>query len=294
MTKNDDRFSLRLADNKNVFREGMRDGIPIGLGYLAVGFSLGIAAQNAGVTAFQSFITSLLCNASAGQYVGFTMIGAGAAYIEMALVIFITNARYMLMSCAMSQRLDPNMPFWHRLVMANYITDELFGIAIARPGYMNPYYTYGAAIIASPLWAIGVALGTVAGNLLPLRLVSAFSVALYGMFLAVIIPPARKSKIIAGIIVICFAASYLAAHLSIFDSMSDGTRTIILTVAISAAAALLFPKKPEDSEAEDSRAEGSEAEEFGAENSRTEDSEKEELRAENSEAEKEVEGKDVI
>lgn len=248
MTNGYDKFSLRLASNKSIFREGIRDGIPIGLGYLAVGFSLGIAAQMAGVTAFQSFITSLLCNASAGQYVGFTMIGASASYLEIAIVIFITNARYMLMSCSMSQRIDSSMPFWHRLVMANYITDELFGIAISRPGYLNPYYTYGAVIIASPLWAIGVALGTVAGNILPIRLVSAFSVALYGMFLAVIIPPAKKSKIIAGIIVICFIASYIASNISLFSGMADGTRTIILTVIISAAAAVLFPKNSNEEE----------------------------------------------
>ena len=135
------------------------------------------------------------------------------------------------------------------MFMAYYITDELFAIAIARPGHLNPNYTYGAALVAAPSWAIGTALGCIAGNLMPARLVSAFSVALFGMFLAVIIPPARKNKIIAGLIVVCFIASYAASNLPGISTISSGTRTIILTVFISAAAAILFPKK-EDREDE--------------------------------------------
>ena len=170
----------------------------IALGYFAVSFSLGIVARNVGMTPIQGMITSALCNASAGEYAGFTMIAAGAAYIEMAIVTLIANARYLLMSCAMSQRMDPDMPFFHRLLMAFDITDELFGITIARPGCLNPWYMYGAIALALPGWAVGTALGALAGNLMPWRLVSAFSVALYGMFLAIIIPPARKSRILAG------------------------------------------------------------------------------------------------
>ena len=166
--------------------------MPIALGYFAVSFSLGIVARNVGMTPIQGMITSALCNASAGEYAGFTMIAAGAAYIEMAIVTLIANARYLLMSCAMSQRMDPDMPFFHRLLMAFDITDELFGITIARPGCLNPWYMYGAIALALPGWAVGTALGALAGNLMPWRLVSAFSVALYGMFLAIIIPPARK------------------------------------------------------------------------------------------------------
>ncbi len=159
--------------NKSIFRMGIKDGIPIGLGYLAVSFSLGIAAKNAGLTPFQAFLSSALCNASAGEYAGFTLIAASAAFLEVALVTLIANARYLLMSCAMSQRIDPDMPFFHRFFLGFYITDELFGIAIARPGYLNPWYTYGAVLFASPCWAVGTALGALAGNLLPLRLVSA-------------------------------------------------------------------------------------------------------------------------
>ena len=235
-----------IKQNKTALLQGFRDGIPIGLGYFAVAFSLGIAAKNAGLTPFQAFLTSALCHASAGEYAGFTVIAAAASFLEIATITLIANARYLLMSCAMSQRIDPKMPFFHRLAMSFYITDELFGIAIARPGYLNPWYTYGAVLFASPCWAVGTALGAIAGNLLPLRLVSAFSVALYGMFLAIFIPPARKDKVILGIVVLCFLLSGLAAYLPVTASLSEGTRTIILTLVISAGAALLFPHTPEE------------------------------------------------
>lgn len=240
-------YHLSLTDKKTAFLNGLRDGIPIGLGYLAVSFSLGITAKNAGLTAFQGFIVSFFCNASAGEYVGFTLIAAGATYLEMAIATLIANARYLLMSCAMSQRMQNETPLYHRLLMACDITDELFGIAVARPGYLNPYYTYGAVVIASPLWAAGTALGIIAGNVLPLRLVSALGVALYGMFIAIIIPPAKTNKIIAGIIIICFILSYTAGHIPLISEFSDGTRTIILTVVISAAAAVLFPYNADES-----------------------------------------------
>ncbi len=231
---------------KRVFAEGMRDGVPIGMGYLAVSFSLGIAARNAGLTPFQSFLASLLCNASAGEYAGFTSIAAHAAFLEIALVTLIANARYLLMSCAMSQRMRPGISVWHRLFMAFDITDELFGIAIARPGYLNPYYTYGAVLTAAPCWAFGTALGTIAGNLLPEQLVSAFGVALYGMFLAIIIPPGKKNPVVAGLVILCFGASFAASKLPVVSQWSEGTRTILLTVLLASGAAILFPRKMEE------------------------------------------------
>lgn len=239
-------YSLKHKVNRYAFKSGVIDGFPIGLGYFAVSFSLGIAAKNAGLTPFQGFIASLLCNASAGEYAGFTTIAAAASYIEIAVITLIANARYLLMSCAMSQKLDPEMPFFHRFFLSFDITDELFAINIAKPGYINPVYTYGAMLPSMACWATGTALGTIAGNLLPLRLVSAFSVALYGMFLAVIIPPSRKSKVLCGIILLCFACSYAASVLPYISALSDGTRTIILTVALSAAAAVIFPENTDE------------------------------------------------
>lgn len=234
-----------LGSHRLAFRQGLHDGVPIGLGYFAVSFSLGIAAKNAGLSVLEATVASFLCNASAGEYAGFTLIAAGASYIEMAVMTLVVNARYMLMSCAMSQRIRPGERLVHRLGMGFYITDEIFAISVARPGFLDPFYTYGAAFVASPSWAIGTGLGVAAGALLPARLVSALSVALYGMFLAVIIPTARRDKVIAGLIVLSFAASYAAAYLPAFANISEGTRTIVLTVAISALAALVFPRSEE-------------------------------------------------
>lgn len=225
------------------FREGFRDGIPIGLGYLAVSFSLGISAKQAGLTPLQGFVTSFLENASAGEYIAFTLIGAGATYIELCLMTIIANARYLLMSCAMSQRFSPDTPMIHRFFVAFDLTDELFGIAIGRPGYLNPYYSYGAFLVALPGWSIGTAAGVIAGNLLPGDMVKALSVSLFGMFLAIIIPPARKDKVVLVLIIISFAASYLCSRLPVIRDISSGTRTIILTLIIAGIAAWRFLRR---------------------------------------------------
>ena len=237
-----------LKSKRKVLAEGFRDGIPIGLGYLAVSFSLGIAAKNAGLSAFQSFLASLFCNASAGEYSGFTVIAANATYVEMFIVTLVANARYLLMSCALSQKIPSDTPLLHRLIIGYDVTDEIFGISIAVPGKLNPFYTFGAIAIAVPGWSIGTYLGVVMGNILPANIVSALSVGLYGMFIAIIIPPARKSKIIAGIVAVSMAASFAFAKLPLVSNISSGVRTILLTVVISALAAYFFPVKEESSD----------------------------------------------
>lgn len=223
------------------FKEGIRDGFPIGLGYFAVAFSLGIAAKNAGLTVFQGFLTSLLCNASAGQYAFFTQVAAHATLIEIVIMTIVTNARYLLMGCALSQKLSPQTSMLHRMILGVDVTDELFGIEIARNGFLSPWYAYGAMMGSAPFWAVGTALGIVVGNLLPAQIVSGLSVALYGMFLAVIIPPVRTNRVIGGCIAVSFLASYFANTLAVFSKISVGNRIILLTVIISGIAALLFP-----------------------------------------------------
>ncbi|MBR2521048.1 MAG: AzlC family ABC transporter permease [Oscillospiraceae bacterium] len=223
----------------------MRDGVPIGLGYFAVAFSLGIAARDAGLTPFQGMLASALCTASAGEYALFTLIGAGAAYWEVALVTLITNARYFLMSCALSQRISPLMRNYHRFTVGAVVTDEIFGITIARPGKLEPAYNYGAIAVAVPCWSVGTALGIMMGSILPARAVSALSVALYGMFLAIIIPPAKKEGPVALCVAAGFILSYAAAVIPGVSAMSTGTQTILLTVLISAVIAIAFPIKEE-------------------------------------------------
>lgn len=226
------------------FNAGIKDGLPIGLGYFAVAFSLGIAARNAGLTPLQGFLASLLNNASAGEYAGFTVIAAGGSYLEIILVTFIANARYMLMSCALSQKFGPATKFFHRILIGFDNTDEIFGLAVSQEGYLNPKYIYGVMLMAIPGWSIGTALGIIAGNILPKKIVVALSVALYGMFLAIIIPPAKKDKIIALSVILSFFASFLLSRLA--PSISEGTRTIILTVVIGTFVAICFPREDED------------------------------------------------
>lgn len=227
--------------NKTAFFNGVRDGVPIALGYLAVSFSLGIAAKRAGLNAFQGFLASLLNVASAGEYAGFTMIASDAPYLSIIIITLITNARYLLMSTVLSQRADPKMNPVHRFFVSYGITDEIFAISIARPGCLNPWYNYGAIAISVPLWSIGTSLGIIAGNMLSVRLVSAFSVALYGMFLAIFIPPMKKDRTVRVLIPVCFAASYLCTILPGVKNLSSGTRIILLTLVIAGAAAVLRP-----------------------------------------------------
>lgn len=235
-----------MSMDRKAFKEGIRDGIPIGLGYLAVSFSLGITAKNAGLNWFQGFLASATTYASAGEYAAFTVIAENAAYIQMALMILIANGRYLLMSCSLSQKFSDNTSFIHRLGIGLFVTDELFGINIARPGEINPSYSYGAVLACIPAWAVGTAIGIVAGEVLPVNVVSALSVALYGMFIAIIVPPAREKKSISILVGICFILSYASGKLPAISKLSGGTRIMILTILIAAVAAIVMPIKDEE------------------------------------------------
>ena len=234
-----------MADRGKWFVKGLKDGIPIMLGYFAVSIALGISARNAGMTAAQATIASALIMASAGQYIGFTLIAAGASYLEVMVMEAIANARYLLMSTALSQKVDPALPLRHRMLMGLWITDEIFGVSVSVEGRLNPYYNYGMAAVATPGWALGTLMGVVLGNVLPIRVVSALSVGLYGMFISIFVPPAKKNRVVAGLVVLSFAASWAFNALSWFDGISSGMKIIILTVVISLGAALLFPVKKE-------------------------------------------------
>ena len=239
------------GERQSAFLRGMRDGVPIGLGYLAVSFALGITAKTAGMTALQGFIMSWLGMASAGEYAAITVIAAGASYWEMAAVTLVANARYLLMSFALSQRLSPETSLSRRLRIGYSVTDELFGIAVSQPKPLDPLYSYGSYLVAIPMWAAGTALGVVAGNILPLRVVSALSVALFGMFIAVIVPPSRENKVVLLFVLLSFAASWAASRLPGISALSSGGRVILLTVVLAAIAAAAFPVKEEEEEIAD-------------------------------------------
>ncbi len=233
--------SFESKSNKQVFIEGIRDGFPIALGYLAVAFSLGIIARKSNFNPIQGFINSVLNHASAGEYAVYTVVAAGAGYVEMAIMTLVVNARYMLMSTALSQKFSSSTSMLHRILVGFTVTDELFAITIKRPGHIKPLYNYAAFLIAVLGWSSGTAFGIIAGELMPIRLVSAFSVALYGMFLACIMPEARNHRIVTVLIIISFILSFIASKVSIFSGISSGTKTIILTVVIASVAAIIFP-----------------------------------------------------
>lgn len=234
--------------HRQYFIKGAKDGIPIFLGYFAVALTLGITAKNAGITPFQAMLTSLTNNTSAGEFIGFTLIAEGGSYLEMIVMEFVANARYLLMSCALSQKMDTKTPVWQRLLMGHGVTDEIFGLSISVPGKLDPFYTYGAIAVAVPGWTGGTFFGVILGNVLPVSVVSALSVGLFGMFIAAFIPPAKKDKVVAGTVAAAFALSFLVNRWSVFSGMSSGLKTILLTVVISAAAALLFPRKEEEAD----------------------------------------------
>lgn len=236
------------SSSENIVLEGIKAGLPIGLGYFAVSFSLGIIAKSANVTPFQCFVTSFLNHASAGEYAIFTCIRDNATYVEIALMVLIANIRYVLMSCALSQRIRPEDSMLRRFLFGFTITDEIFAVEIGRKGYLQIAYTMTAFMTAALMWSAGTSVGCIAGSILPEGVVSALSVALYGMFLAIIIPPARKERLILGIIGVCFVLSYLASRLPVISSVSSGTRIIILTVIIASVCAVLFPVKDESME----------------------------------------------
>ncbi len=223
------------------FARGLKAGIPIGLGYLAVAFTLGITAKGAGLTAAQATLASFLINASAGEFVGFTLMAAQASYLEVAIMELVANARYLLMSFSLSQKLAPDTPLIHRLLIGWYVTDEVYGVSISAPGSLNPFYAYGAIALACPGWALGTLLGVAMGNVLPISVVNALAVGLYGMFIAIFVPPAKQSRVVRRLVLLSMALSFAASRLPALKNLSSGIKTIVLTVAISAAAALLAP-----------------------------------------------------
>ena len=231
------------SDKKHAYKNGLRDGLPIAMGYFAVAFSLGFMAKKCTLTPLQGFIGSFFTRASAGEYGVYSLVVQDAGYLSVVAMSLITNLRYLLMSTALTQKFSPDTPLYKRILVGFCVTDEIFGISIAYPGHLDPKYTFGAFTISTPMWALGTMTGIIAGSVLPGRAVSALSVALYGMFIAIIVPPSKKDKAIGIAVAAGFLLSYLARSLDVIKqfNISSGTITIILTIVISAAAAIIKP-----------------------------------------------------
>ena len=228
-----------------LFRRGLAAGIPICLGYFAVSFALGIAAKEAGLGALQATLMSLTCVSSTGQYAAVTLIAAGSPFLEIAATEAVVNIRYLLMSAALTQKLRPETGLLHRLLLGFCVTDEIFGVSVAFEGPLRPAYTYGAAAISVLGWCAGTCAGVLVGNILPARLSSALGIALFGMFIAIMVPPARENRVVAGLILTAMLLSWLSGVIPGVREISSGFRVILLTLAVSAAGALLFPVREE-------------------------------------------------
>ena len=235
-----------MENTKTIFLRGVRDGIPIALGYYAVAFSLGFIARSAGIDALTGWLGSFFTRASAGEYGVYTLVAAAATYVEVVAMSLITNLRYLLMSAALTQKFRSDTPLWKRILVACCVTDEVFGISIAYPGKLAPAYTFGAALISTVFWASGTMSGIIASGVLPDNIVVALGVALYGMFLAIIIPPARQNRAVLLAVAASFMLSWACSRMPVVSDMSVGTRTIVLTIIIAAAAAWLKPIGDED------------------------------------------------
>ena len=228
-----------------IFLKGIHDGIPIALGYYAVAFSIGIIAAKAGVSTLLGGLGSFFTRASAGEYGVYSLVIISASYIEVIGMSLIANLRYLLMGAALTQKIAKGTSTLKRILMSCCITDEIFGISIAYPGNVPASYMFGASLVSTFAWAGGTASGIIAGDILPRQIVSALGVALYGMFIAIIIPPCRKNHAV-GIAVGCsFLTSWGCSVVPFISDLSAGIRTIILTIAISALAAWLKPIKQE-------------------------------------------------
>ncbi len=235
---------------RNLFLTGIVDGIPIALGYLAVAFSFGIAAVAGGLTATEALLISMTSLTSAGQFAGLGIITAGGSYFELGLSQFVINLRYSLMGISLSQKLDKSFRRLHTILLGYALTDEIYAVAVSRTKPVRPLYFFGLATLPYNGWALGTWLGAVFGQLLPEMVCSALAVAIYGMFIAVIIPEVKKCYKTAVITLIAILISCVIYYAPVFDTVSSGFSVIICAVAASVIGALIFPVKEDATDGE--------------------------------------------
>ncbi|MDE6917229.1 MAG: AzlC family ABC transporter permease [Lachnospiraceae bacterium] len=225
----------------NDYRNGLRDGTAVALGYFAVSFAFGMEASASGLNILQAGLISLTNVTSAGQFSGLAILSAGGTYLEMALTQLIINLRYCLMSFSLAQKLNRRTPHWHRYLMAYSVTDEIFALDAGLDHPLSPAYHYGITSAAVPGWVLGTLAGAVSGNLLPGFVMSALGVAIYGMFLAIIIPPAKQNRTLLLVVLSAMGLSFLFSALPVLNSVSSGFVIIITTVLTAGIAAWLKP-----------------------------------------------------
>lgn len=229
-----------------LFKKGLKDGIPICLGYLAVSFAFGISAGQINLSIFQAVLMSLTNVTSAGQFAALGIISAGASLVEIALTQFVLNLRYLLMSCALSQKLDSSTTTHARLLVAFGVTDEIFGVSMASSSPLVPKYSYGLMCVSIAGWCFGTFLGIALGNILPESISLSLSVAIYGMFIAIVVPVAKADKKVLICSVFAIIISCLFKYVPALINVSSGFQIIISTVIAASVCAVLFPKEVTD------------------------------------------------
>ena len=230
----------------NTYSAGLRDGVPIGLGYLSVSFSFGIMAVSSGIPLLWTLLISMTNLTSAGQLAGIGIIAAGGSLTELALSQLIINSRYFLMSLSLSQRVDSRFHLLHRLVTSFGVTDEVFAVAASRPHEISPRYLYGLITMPYIGWSLGTLLGAAAGSILPSLVTDALGIALYGMFIAIVVPPVRANLRLLAVVVPAIAISCAIAYIPALSFVSGGFSIIISTVIAALIGALVFPIETED------------------------------------------------
>jgi predicted branched-subunit amino acid permease len=239
--KNDNSYKM-----KKDFVQGIRDGIAIALGYLSVSFGLGIMVSAEGLSVFQGAFMSVSNVTSAGEFAGLKVIVSGGTLLEIILTQFIINLRYALMSLSLSQKLSEDVKWWQRLVIAFANTDEIFAVAMAHQKSLTFPYMVGLQILPIAGWTLGTAIGSVAAGLMPKSVSTAMSVALYGMFIAVVVPAAKKSKSVMIVAAIAIIISCCLYYIPALSFISDGIGIILVTIVAAGLGAVLFPVQKED------------------------------------------------
>lgn len=229
-----------MKENNN-FAEGIRDGIPICLGYFSVAFAFGIFSVESGLTLLQTLLISMTNVTSAGQLAGVPIIVAGGAFIELAVAQLVINLRYALMSVSLSQKLGSTVKLLDRFIISFVNTDEVFAVASGKKGTVGKKYLYGLILTPYIGWSMGTLFGAGAGNILPSAVVSALGIAIYGMFVAIVIPEVKKSLATALCVLMAIALSCCFEYIPALGAVPAGFTVIICAVAASALFAWLAP-----------------------------------------------------
>ena len=226
------------------FKNGLKDGLPICLGYLAVSFSFGMMAKKGGLPGWSTIALSMTNLTSAGQFAAVNLMLASAPLTEIGLTTLIINIRYLLMSVVFSQKIE-KMPLSKRLILSAGITDEVFTVASTRYNRVRFWYMLGLIMTPYAGWSLGTVLGVFVNDLLPASLSSALGISLYAMFIAIVVPVARNDKAVLATLGIAVGLSCILKYTPAFAKLSEGWAIIFVTIATAALAATLFPHKEE-------------------------------------------------